>query len=377
MSPIDPVRELLDGLVREGRLPGYAVAVRHAGEEHVLVGGTLSASGREPVQPGTPFRLSSVTKLFAAVLAMSLVEDGTLDLDDPVSRWCPELAEPRVLQDRHGPLEDTVDAVRPVTVEHLLRGTSGWGGTWRPSPLQQLTQQAGLSPGPFAPDMDADELVSRLADVPLAAQPGESWLYHTGSDLLGVVLSRATGRTVGDLLRERVLEPLGCRSTGFHAPASRLPTAYTPTEDGGLDVLDEPDGRFAGPPRFESLATGLVGSAPDVCALLCALADDGGPLLRAETVSAMTADGLTAAQRSADADFLGPGLSWGLHLGVDIGQDPSWGGAGRFGWDGGTGTSAWVDHDRDVVAVLLTQRGMATEADGPAPFWRAVAAGVG
>lgn len=377
MTLFEPVHELMDEAVDSGRLPGYAVALRHGEETATFVGGTLGLGSDVAVTEATPFRLSSVTKVFAAALAMSLVEDGVLHLSDRVDRWCPELAEPRVLRDRYGPLEATDPAALPVTVGHLLTGTSGWGGAWDPSPLQDATVAAGLFPGPFAPDPDPDEFVRRLGEVPLAAQPGEAWLYHTGSDLLGVVLARATGRSVSDLLDERVLAPLGLTSTGFHAPADSLPVAYQPDPDGTLEVLDEPDGRFASPPRFESLAAGLVSSAPDVLALLGALADGGGPVLRRETVEAMTTDALTDSQRAFDTFGLGEGLSWGLHVGIDIGQDPAWGGVGRFGWDGGTGTSAWVDPARDVVAVMLTQRGMTSPEDSAEGFWRAVAASVG
>ena len=237
--------------------------------------------------------------------------------------------------------------------------------------------RAGVGPGPWAPDLDPDTYVARLAAVPLAAQPGATWLYHVGSDLLGVLLARATGRSVADLLAERVTGPLGLASTGFHAPAGRLSAAWWATEDGGLREVDPPDGRFSSPPAFESLAAGIVSTAEDVLGLLTAMADGGAGVLRPETVAAMTSDQLTPQQRAGEQEFMGAGVSWGLHVGVDVGQDPAWGGPGRWGWDGGTGTSAWADPARDVVAVALTQRGMLTAEDTLEPFWRAVAAGLG
>ncbi len=367
---VGPVRELLDAQVSSGRVPGYAAALHHDGVTQVLVGGTLGVGPTRSVTAATPFRLSSVTKPFAGVLALTLVEDGTLGLDDPVETWLPELAAPVVLRDRHGPLDDTEPAAGPITVRQLLTGTAGIGGIWRPSPLADAMGTAGVSPGPFAPDLDPDEFVHRLAALPLAAQPGSTWLYHVGSDLLGVLLARATGRRVSDLLAERVTGPLGLGAR-FHADASSLPTAYQP--DGGrLDVLDLPDGRFAVPPRFESLATGLVGTAEDVLGLLVALADGGAPVLREDTVAMMTADALTPEQRAPDQDFLGEGMSWGMHVGVGLGT--TWAGPGRWGWDGGTGTTAWVDPSTALAGVLLTQRGMAAPEDEPREFWRTVAA---
>lgn len=114
-SPGPAVRQVLDRQVDVGHLPGYACALRHRDQVEVLVGGVLTLGQDRAVQPGTPFRLSSVTKLFAAVLALSLVEDGTLSLEDEVRRWLPELAEPRVLRDPLGPLDDTEPAAAPIT----------------------------------------------------------------------------------------------------------------------------------------------------------------------------------------------------------------------------------------------------------------------
>ena len=358
------VRGVLDRQVAEGRLPGYATALRSRGQVDVVVGGVLTLGRDEPVQPGTPFRLASVSKVFAAVLALSLVEDGTLALEDDVRRWLPELAEPRVLRDVLGPLDDTEPARRPVTVLDLLTCTAGVGGVWEECPVQTALDERGLSPGPFPPAMAPDEFVRRLAEVPLVAQPGSAWRYHTGSDLLGVLLARAADRSLSDLLRARVTGPLDLSSTGFWSEATALPTGYQ-AADGGLVVSDPPDGRFSAPPVFESLAAGLVSSAPDVLALLTALADGGGPLLRPETVARMTAESITPSQRAPSAEFLGEGLSWGLHVGVRPAD-------GRWGWDGGSGTTAWADPGRDVVAVLLTQRGMAGPEDLPTEFWATV-----
>ena len=181
-SPGTAARQVLDQQVLEGRLPGYAAAVRHRGRVEVVVGGVLTLGEDRPVEPGTPFRLSSVTKLFAAVLALSLVEDGALTLDDEVRRWLPELAEPRVLRDPLGPLDDTEPAAAPITVHHLLTCTAGVGGVWEASAMQTAMVEAGLFPGPFAPAMSPDEYVRRLAALPLVHQPGSAWGYHTASD---------------------------------------------------------------------------------------------------------------------------------------------------------------------------------------------------
>ncbi|WP_448608974.1 serine hydrolase domain-containing protein [Geodermatophilus sp. URMC 60] len=365
---LEPVRTVLQRQVDEGRLPGFVAAVRHRGGTQVLCGGTTTAGGADPMRPDTLFRLASVTKPVAGALTLALVEDGVLGLDDPVAPWLPELAAPRVLRDRSGPLADTVPAERPVTVRHLLTGTPGFGGIWDDSPLARAIEEREIGPGPWAPAMDPDEYLRRLAELPFAAQPGVLWLYHMAADVLGVLLARAAGRPVSALLADRVTGPLGLTDTGFTAAdARRLATVHEATPN-GLVPYDAPD--VTVPPAFDSLAAGLVSTAPDLLAVLAALADGGAPVLSPASVAALTADALTPAQRASAGDFFGPGVSWGLQTGVCVEPAEPWTTPGRFGWDGGTGTSAWADPARDVVAVLLTGRLWSGPDDEPRDFWR-------
>jgi CubicO group peptidase (beta-lactamase class C family) len=252
--------------------------------------------------------------------------------------------------------------------------TSGWGAVLEQTPLQAAMMERGVYPSPLIPPMSADEFVARVADLPLAFQPGEGWLYDTGLDLLGVLLARATATPLSALVAEHVTGPLGMSSTGFGtSEVNRLATAYQPGPD-GLEVLDPPDGAFARPPGFEELGSGLVATAPDVLGFLCAMADGGEPLLRTDAVAMMTADALTDAQRDQALPIVGPGRSWGLGTGVDVEAVQPWMAPGRWGWDGGTGTTARVDPTRDIVGVLLTQRAMTGALDGFDDFWAAIAA---
>lgn len=189
---------------------------------------------------------------------------------------------------------------------------------------------------------------------------------------------RATGRSLSELVADRVTGPLGMTSTAFVGDPDRLATAYLPGPD-GLTTLDPPDGTFAVPPPFEELSSGLVSTAPDVLRFFTAMADGGAPVLTADEVALMTADALTDAQRRSARTFLGEGESWGLGTGVDVPELDGeaarpWQAPGRWGWTGGTGTTAYVDPTRDTVAVLLTQRAMTGPQDGFDAFWTAVAA---
>jgi CubicO group peptidase (beta-lactamase class C family) len=370
----DDIWKVPDAHVESGRIAGYVGAVRIGGGTEVHAGGRMAIEpDSPPMREDTLFRIASVTKPIGGALTLALVEDGVLALDDPVARWLPELERPRVLVAPDAPLDRTTEAERPLTVRHLLTCTAGWGAVMQPTPLQAAMREAGLYPGSGLVQMSGDEFVARVAALPLAFQPGEGWLYDTPIEVLGVLLARATGRSLSDLVAERISGPLGMTSTGFGtSDTGRLATAYTP-RDGRLEVLDRPDGMFAGSPPFEELSSGLISSAPDVLRFYCAMADGGAPVIGADSLAQMTADALTDEHRRQAEPILGPGESWGMSTGVDIAAAKPWMAPGRWGWTGGTGTTAYVDPVRGTVSVLLTQREMTGPQDGFDDFWTAVA----
>jgi CubicO group peptidase (beta-lactamase class C family) len=368
------VRAAIDPLVESGHLPGYVAGWRRAGETRICAGGTLAIEPSEPMDDGTVFAIASLSKPVGAVLALTLVEEGRLAFDDEVARWLPELSQPRVLTRTGAPLDDTVPARRPITVRDLLTMTAGFG-MLGVSPLQKALVAAGLAPGPFPPPVSHDEFMSRIGALPLAMQPGQGWLYHTSADVLSVLLSRVSGQPLGDLLRQRLVEPLGMSDTGFIAvdPARRA-TAYRPSGN-GLAVLDPPDGVFARPPAFEALGSGLVSTIPDYLAFLTMLADGGGPVLSPASVEMLATDRLTGGQRKSAQAFLGPDRSWGLMVEVYLANAPESSlGGGSFGWMGGSGTTAYVDPAAGLAGALFTQRAM--DSNHPTEyynaFWRAL-----
>jgi CubicO group peptidase (beta-lactamase class C family) len=373
MQTFGRVWSVLDEQVESGRFPGYAAAVRHAGETEIHPGGVLAVGSSVPMQPDTLFRIASLTKPIGAALTLGLVQDGVFALDDPVARWLPELASPRVLEARDAPLDRTRPAERAITIRHLLTFTAGFGITMERSPRQAAMRVAGVHPSALPPPLSPDEFVARVSEIPLAFEPGDGWLYDTGTDILGVLLARAMGQPLHELITERVMEPLGMTDTGFWATETeRLATAYIPGPD-GLDVLDPPDGVFARPPAFEKLSGGLVSTVTDVVRFYCAMADGGAPILTRESVAAMTTDHLTGEQRQQALPFVGPASSWGLATSVDIDASAPGTFPGRWGWTGGTGTAAYVDPGRDLVGVLLTQRAMTGPLDSFDDFAVAVA----
>jgi CubicO group peptidase (beta-lactamase class C family) len=373
------VREAMAPHVESGYLPGYVAGVHRDGISEIYAAGVLGSGADDPMRTDTIFRIASLSKPIAGALALGLVQDGVLRLDDEAGRWLPELAAPRVLSARDAALQDTVPARRPILVRDLLTMTAGFGMAVGRTPLGQAMAASDLTPGPFPPPVSPDEFMARLGALPLQAQPGEAWIYHTCADVLGVLLERATGRSCRDLLSERLLEPLGLADTGFYAlHPERLPTAYW-GRDSGLEVLDPPDGVFARPPVFEAFGSGLVSTVSDYLAFEVMLADAGQHVLSAELVSLLCTDALDEAQRESAQAFLGPGRSWGMMVEIYLAGDDSGLAPGSFGWMGGTGTTAYVDPAQALAGALFTQRAMeSNQATGAfKDFWRAVSGRAG
>jgi len=368
-----PARRALDEQVAAGRFPGYVLATSADGRDEVHAGGRAALDG-DPLRPDASFRTASISKPVGAALALALADDGVLDLEAPVATWLPELDAPRVLREVTGPLEDTVPARRPVLVRDLLLMTPGFGYVPQDVPLARAAEAAGLGPSGGPPALTPDEHLARLAALPLAAQPGTRWLYHGSYDVLGTLLARRTGRALPDLLQERLLGPLGLTSTGFWAAPSELVTAYQ-THPGGLELLDPPDGAFSTPPRFASLAAGLVSTAADLLRFAGAVRDGGRGVLSPTAVRRLTTDQLSPAQRASGAPVLDEGTSWTCGAGVVLAEAQAMGRPGTWGWAGGLGTHLWVDPVRELTHVVLTQAGFdATPGGGFAGFWRALAA---
>jgi CubicO group peptidase (beta-lactamase class C family) len=379
------LRERIDQIVADavgqGQAPGVVAGVAHGDARHVAVSGTLALAG-EPMRRDSLFRISSMTKPMTAAAVLSQVEAGLLDLGEPVDRLLPELAGRAVLRAPDGPLADTVPAARPITVRDLLTFTCGFGmqgamfAAAEPWPVVAAAEQRQLCT--FGPPMPAvmpgpDTWMARLGELPLLAPPGERWLYQTGSQILGVLAARAAGQPFGEVLRDRVLDPLGMPDTAFSAAGgARLATAYD-LRDGRWEVFDAPDGQWSRPPAFPDGGGGLVSSVDDVLSFGRMLLDGGGGVLAAGDVAEMTRDQLTPAQR----DAVWPGFSFldgrGWGYGVSVLDD------GSYSWDGGLGT-AWSNVPaQDLCVVVLTQRFVG--AAGPAPVCadvlEAVRAGLG
>lgn len=378
-TPFSDVTTTLRGHVERGEVPGLVALVSRGDAVHADVLGVQDLQSGVPMRRDSLFRLASAVKPLTAAAAMLLVEDETLSLDAPVDRWLPELADRRVLKSLDSALDDTVPAKRPITLRDLL--TLRWGlgaimarpGTY---PLQRAMEEAQVAPGFEAIAFPPDEFMRRLGALPLVHQPGEQWLYHTGYEVLGVLIARASGRTFGDFLRERLFTPLGMNDTAFSIPAQklgRLVTLYVAEPDtGALSVAEPGTEHWTRPPVFEpggGQGGGLLSTAEDLLAfgrmLLNGGRHGGRQVLSSQSIQAMTTDQLSPEQKAA-SPFV-PGFwdasGWGFGGSVTTRPDGISPTAGRYGWGGGTGTTFFIDPQQDLAVVLLTQRLMSGPDD--------------
>lgn len=345
--------------VGEDKMPGLVALVAHGDDTHVEVLGDASIGGA-PMKRDSLFRIASTTKPVTGAAALALSVEGLLDLDEPVDRLLPELANPRVLARMDGSLEETVAARRAITARDLMTFTFGFGfviemfTASEPWPVVQAESALDLCTlGPPNPQRqpDPDTYMAQLASLPLIAQPGERWMYNTGASVLGVLLARAAEMPLAEVLRTRIFEPLGMSDTAFWtSETDRLPTEYRASPE-GLQVWDEPEGQWSHPPAFADGAGGLLSTADDLLSFARMLLAGGGDVLSPDAVRAMTSDQLSEGQRHGAEAFLQE-RSWGFCQAVIT----SGARTGAFGWDGGLGTSWLVDPVRDLVVISLTQR---------------------
>jgi CubicO group peptidase (beta-lactamase class C family) len=395
----------LERHVASGEVPGLvALVARGDGAQpaqvHVTVAGSASlggsgAPGDPGIDPGAPmrrdsiFRIASLSKAVTGVAAMLLIEDGALALSDPVERWLPELGGRRVLRALECPLDETVPAARPVSVEDVLSFRLGFGCIMTPGsyPIADAEASLGLATlGPPWPPgrLTSDEWIAALGSLPLMDQPGERWRYNTGATVAGILIERVTGLPLPRVLAKHVLEPLGMSDTGFHVPAAkarRLTSMYAPSgfpggTGEGLELFDAADGWYATAPRLADGAAGLVSTVDDLWSFVAMLdrARRGGKdgLLSPGSARLMLGDRTTARDKAENPWFFGAAghSGWGLMMAVPAdGQKPGVpdGSPRGYGWDGGSGTTWRTDPATGLTGILLTQR-MMTSPEPPEVF---------
>lgn len=365
LAPVSLVdnRAPIAAAVDAGLLSGIVTLVWHRGKVlQVNEIGYRDVEAQLPMQRDTIFRIASMTKPVTVAAAMALVEEGALALTDPVARWLPELADMRVLVKASGPIEDTVAASRPITIDDLMTHRSGLAYAFSVTgPISRAYGQVSLR-------QDQDSWLTEVAGLPLVHQPGERLTYSQATEVLGIALSRIEGKPLHRVLAERILEPLGMSDTGFFVTPEarrRAATMYRLDENATL----QHDAMGPVPitePRFCQGGAGLVSTADDYLRFIRMLLSggtlDGVRVLSAESVAAMRTDRLTTEQKQQPflgAPFwVGRGFGLNLSLVTDAAKSAALygpGGLGTFSWPGAYGTWWQADPANDLILIYLIQ----------------------
>lgn len=353
------IQTQLQRLVEEPLWPGAVVGLLRDNRISLFSAGHMESARLRPMPTDALFRISSMSKPLVALALLQLIEDGLVGLHDPVASWLPELAHPRVLQRIDGPLDETVPAETPITVEQLLSSRFGAGILAMPpgaTPIQREIAKLGLlgfGPDDPANPMTSDEWIGHIGALPLLAQPGHSWFYNVSTLVQGILVARVTGKSLSEQIAERITIPLGMVDTGFLVPEEkrdRLTASYT----GDMALTDE--SRSSAWLRKQQFEVSMVSTAADYLAFARMLGNDGegpnGRLIGRESLRWMLSDHLTPDQRDAGTAFL-DGRGWGYGVSVDANRQVTAELTGEIGWAGGLGTSWTSDLGQNSAIVVL------------------------
>lgn len=365
LSPerLQRLETVFQGFVDEEQMAGSVVMLARRGQ--VVYQKAFGLRDREagtPMQVDSIFRIASQTKALVSLGAMILQEEGRLLLGDPVGKYIPEFMNTTVAEVQADGRYKIVKAKRPITVRDLLTHTAGVGYGY--GPAAELWAKAGIQGWYFADrEEPIADTVRRMAALPFEAQPGARWVYGYSTDILGVVLERASGQALDVFLQSRVLEPLGMKDTHFYLPkekAGRLAVVYSPRKQGGLErapvsgTMDAQGAYVEGPRKSFSGGAGLVSTAADYLRFLQMMLNggelDGKRIVSRKTVELMTVDHLITHE-------IDPGAGFGLGFAVikDVGAKGVPGSAGEYGWGGAYHSTYWVDPTEELIVVYLTQ----------------------
>ena len=356
-------------LVADGKLAGVITMVARRGKvAHLHCTGLADLERGTAMAPDTIFRIYSMTKPLTSVAMLMLYEEGHFQLDDPITRFLPYFANMRVMSGGQRGKIETVPATRDITFRDLMTHTSGLTYGFMESTLVDAMYRErkigfqGL-PGTLG------EMVERLAEIPLIAQPGTAWNYSHSTDVLGHLVAVVSGQSLESFLAERVLGPLGMVDTGFYVPEasqSRFAANYGWGPDGKLLLIDDPQASpYLSPRGMASGGGGLVSTAADYmrfCQFMLNMGElDGTRLLGVKTVELMTSNHLggdmaaMGQARFSESTYEGIGFGLGFSVMLDPARAQIIGTPGEYAWGGAASTAFWVDPEEDMAVILLTQ----------------------
>ncbi len=372
---LDRVGKWMHRWVDSGRLAGMVTVVMRRGElAFAETAGKADLERNRPMRPDSIFRIYSMTKPLTSTAIMMLYEEGRFQLDDPISKFIPGFANPRVYAGGSRGKIDSVPAEREINFRDLLTHTSGLTyGFMESNPVDALYRAKDGVDFQTA-DTSLKQVVQKLATFPLIAQPGKAWNYSVATDVSGYLVEVISGQPFQVYLKDKVLNPLGMVDTDFHVPADkheRFAANYQagPSNANGagkLELIDDPGkSRYLNPRKVNSGGGGLVSTASDYlrfCKFMLNKGElDGVRLLGRKTVELMTMNHLKGDMadmgmpRFSESTYYGIGFGLGFSVMIDPAKAHILGTRGEYAWGGAASTAFWCDPQEDMAVVMLTQ----------------------
>ena len=352
--------------IATNKIPGAIMMIQRGGKTAYFSSfGVRDPGTKEPMTPDTIFRIYSMSKPITTVAAMMLVEEGKLQLDEPLSKYIPAFKDVMVGVERKGddgkPALDLVPAKRQITIQDLMRHTSGLTyGFFGEGAVKKLYVEANLGEG----DPDNAVFADRLAKLPLAYQPGTTWDYSQSTDILGRVIEVVSGKSLYQFQKERLFDPLGMTNTSFYVtePARQSLVAEPFPNDrkigAGAEMADPRVAR-----KYESGGGGLMSTIGDYSRFAAMLTNggtlDGKRYLSPKTIAYMGSNHVGAGSGVSPGPYYLPGAGFGFGLGfavrLETGNSPVAGSTGEMNWSGAGGTTFWVDPKENMFVVFMAQ----------------------
>ncbi len=350
---LERIAPVMQGWIDKGKIPCALTMIAREGKlVHFEKFGMQDVATAKPIEFDSIFRIYSMTKPITSVAVMMLYEEGHFQLNSPVSDFIPAFKDMKVYAN-HG--DAIVDAERELTIKHLLTHTSGiiYGGDWV-HPINDRYREANFFTG------NLSDMANELGNIPLLHQPGDSWNYGMSTDVLGYLVEVVSGMPFAEFLKKRIHEPLGMVDTDFSVPeekADRYATLYKPTEDGGIQVMENIPVASGPLSFFHAGGAGLQSTAADYmrfCQMMLNEGElDGVRLLGRKTVELMTMNHIPDDWQPLWRT--GSGFGLGFAVVTDVADTQSLGSLGTYSWGGLASTTFWIDPVEDLIAIMMTQ----------------------
>jgi len=362
-GPLAEIDTRMQSYVNDGKLAGIVMLIAREGKvAHAGVYGQMDIENSKAMRRDALFRIYSMTKPITGAALMTLYDEGRFGLDDPVAKYLPGFDQVKVFAGKEGGAIKQVDVKRPVTIRDLMCHTAGLAyGLFPASPVDEMYKEAQL----LDRTRNLDSMLERLVKLPLAAQPGEKWMYSIAVDVQGKLIEVLSGKPLDLFFAERIFQPLAMKDTSFFVPADKLDrlTVNYGMKDGRLSPVDgSATSQFATAPALLSGGGGLVSTADDYLRFAQMMLNrgelDGKRILKPETVDLMTRNHLAKELVPIRIGPLAlPNTGFGLDFAVrvQVGAGEPQGSLGEYWWGGAASTQFFVAPHENLICVGMTQ----------------------